>query len=782
MSRYLQHVICLGAFALGTFLSSFGHADSLADSIIETQEAAVKGRLPFKSGSGKGLSRSGRTEVFEHKMQLYLADAYGFEVPASAFWVTLNVIKERIGNQTRVTLQIPSIGFVTGPFANQAYETVNPVSELIDEVPGIFLPPPQNGGYLYTKGGFLPEELRPNEVMPRSYFGASNNGQNIPFNYLPEFPAKGMLPTVNGVSFTPPLTGYMIRLTNAGGLVVEGTGTLGNIIPPGTQQLLATDITYITKPQLPRPNNTQISKGAINVTQYTLPPADNGNVDYVRDHHVNDAWDNVVAYAWADNSNIPNAAANPGEMHLAYAIGTVKNGELKMRPAQFLPTPNNMFVWDTAIAINRSNKNNIVISYLLIDPNSPGDGLPFSTICAAVSYDGGKTFPINGPTNVQPTGFVAPGIPGGAGDVPGVRADKFGNFWYMASNFFDDEGALTNVPFIMASSDQGQTWELIFTFPYDDNNPIALYDYPAFCFGGGDGLGNYGVQIVTDLFPQFALGGSAGFPARAFVPITGLGSFGEPTSAFLPQFQNNIFTASITASEDGRVWTYGAPAGLAPASYPFPGGFTNNRLVFKSPGAIDLNYAGPWGVIRYNTLATSIDFPVWEAAPIFGFFQSVQTNIYDDERQALYVILNATFPELSNDSEIYFLISRDNGLTWSNPLRLNSTNKNNRGFPSMALDRKTGNLLIGWYDCRDFCDGLSFNYWGTVLTADKLDKLVCKIPLSYPIFSVPAVGFDSIPPIDPPAKGKKAGSNGNAGQTRNRVHARLTARTNLVKR
>jgi hypothetical protein len=725
MNCFVKQMLCLGAAVFGTLISSSSYAKHGHTYISSTIRSTVK----------ESQNTATDRNIFTHSMQLYLADAYGIEVPGSEFWITINVITEKIGNATRVTLQLPSISFETGPLANNVYETANPISEIVDRVQGQFLPPPQNGGYLYTKGGFLPKELRPNEVLPRTYFGPSNNGQNIPFIYVtnPNPP-----PNVSSVIYQSPPAGYQIRVTNSGGLVIEGIGTLGNIIPPGTQQLLATDVTYIVKHQKSHIcKNRRISTGAINIAQYTLPPTTTGNGDNVRDHHVNDAHDNVVAFAWADNSNIPNAAANPGVMHLAYAIGKVKNGKLKMRKATFLPTPDNLFVWDTAIAINRQDKNNIVISYLLIDANSPTNGSPRSTLCAAVSFDGGKTWPINGPTN------IAPGVPGGAGDVPGVRADKFGNFWYMATNFFDANGNEINQPFIMASSDKGVTWEVVYTFTYNDALHIDFYDYPAFCFGG-DGLGHYGVQMIVDFFPGANIGQSNGYPSRAFIPVTGLGSWGTPQQVFLSQLSNNLFVASITASEDGKVWMYGSAAGLDPGQYCFPGGFTNNRLVFKSPGQLNENYAGPWGVIRYNTLASSIYYPVWKAAPLFGFFQSVQTNLYDEKRKALYVVLNAPYPELSNNSEIYFLISRDNGLTWSNPFKINTKKRNNRGFPSMALDEKTHNLLIGWYDCRDYQDGLSFNYWGGVIDTKTLDKLVEQIPKSNPLFSVPPTGFDVI--------------------------------------
>ena len=76
--------------------------------------------------------------------------------------------------------------------------------------------------------------------------------------------------------------------------------------------------------------------------------------------------------------------------------------------------------------------------------------------------------------------------------------------------------------------------------------------------------------------------------------------------------------ASITASEDGRLWTYGSTTGLSTGAYTFPGGFTNNRIIFKSPGPIDQNYAGPWGVFRFNTLSISLCYPVWKAIPFYG--------------------------------------------------------------------------------------------------------------------------------------------------------------------
>jgi hypothetical protein len=57
----------------------------------------------------------------------------------------------------------------------------------------------------------------------------------------------------------------------------------------------------------------------------------------------------------------------------------------------------------------------------------------------------------------------------------------------------------------------------------------------------------------------------------------------------------------------------------------------------------------------------------------------------------------------------------------------------------MALDTTNGNLLFGWYDGRNDSSFKTVEYFGTVLTAHELDKMVDAIPLSNPNFIVPSV-------------------------------------------
>ena len=665
---------------------------------------------------------------FKHQIQLFLGDAYGVEVPNTRFWITLTIIK----NGPQVTIQFPVINFETGQFANNPYEIANPTLIVLGVPPefATFAPPPQNGGYLFTGEGRLPKCLRPQEVQNLSYFAASNNGMNIPFNYVASS-------TVT-VTYDNPVPGYILQINNIGAIIIQGMGTLGNIIPPGTQSLMPTAITYIVKPKIELCDNVRISHKEINTAEFPFTQAiHRGAVDAVRDLHINDAFDNVVAYAWSDNSFIKDKANNSNTMGLAVAIGKVKHGQLKMRKPQFIETPLNFFVWDTAIAINRTNKKNIIVSYGLLNFGWPANNLPNSVLYRAVSNDGGKTWPINGPTNLQPTGIdPVLGLPGGFGDVPGVQSDKYGNIWYVATNRYDSSGNFINQGFAMVSTDGGVNYQLVYTFPLGSVN--AFQDFPSYCFGG-DGLSNYGIHLVIDYFPDFSIGGLDGYPEVAFIPITGLGAFGTPQTVYLPQFTNNNFTASIAASADGKVWTYGSPAGAGPAAYPYPGSSNinnNHRLIYKSPGALGENYVGPWTVANALLLQSSLYLPEWTAQPVFGMFQSQRQVVYDDCRKALYILVNKRTHGVAQ-SQIYLLISRDNGASFSEPIEVATTTCGNRGFQSIQLDTKTGNLLMGWYDGRNYKNLTGLNYYGAVVDACRLDELVNQMKCSDPTYISP---------------------------------------------
>ena len=397
-------------------------------------------------------------------------------------------------------------------------------------------------------------------------------------------------------------------------------------------------------------------------------------------------------------------------MNLAYSFGMVCNESVKLRHRGFLPGQTNYFVWDTAVAISRKHLSHVFISYLNINfTGNYSATMPYTVVSLAGSLDGGETWAFNGATSVQPTGNIG-GVPFGAGDNAGVSCDQHGVLWYLSTNYLSTtgEGQVINQPFIMSSLDDGQTWTLQYTFPYNSPSYAAYYDFPEMCYGyykpsstsSCQAQAQYGIYITVDFQPEGFTGLSVdGYPILVFLPVTGPGTVGTAQLAELKEFTNNTFLNGLTSSDDGRLWMYGTAAGLNSAQYAFPGGKTTNRLAFHSPGhGLDSGWSGPFSVMNYNSLSNSLYLPIWKSMPVFGLFQSVQCHLYDNKRHALYVILNATYPDESQDSVIYFLISTNNGQTFLDPpLIVNSSKKGNRGLASMALDSIHGDVLIGFY-------------------------------------------------------------------------------------
>jgi hypothetical protein len=652
-----------------------------------------------------------KVKIFEHTFQLELRDYAGFPVPNTQFDVKVTIRQDG----RFVVLQLPAINFQTGPAANNGPESANPVVI--------------NGGYLYTASGFLPPELRPNDIIPRSYFGPSNNGPNLPFSYS-DSPSQLPVPT----------PGYLIQIDNAGALIVQGIEKIGNIIPPGFQNLLPTTISYIVNPYtLTLKKNLRLSSGFINTTKFTSPVFINAGL---RDTHVNDAYNGIVAWAWSDNSTTDQTQ---GFMDLNIAIGRVQDSKIVITSNQKVTKPSdffipNYYVWDTAIAISRINPNLIVASF--------GE-IFFSLPYIAVSTNGGQTWTVQPmPATLLPIEISF------FGDNRGVAGDKFGNFWYLTTNLFSPDGVFVNTPYITLSTD-GFNWTIVYVAPLDYQGAPLFYDYPQFCFGNDD-HGNYGVWMIASANPNM---GEDTIPFITFIPVTGLGAdkVGTPQNSFLPQFLNNATGNSITASDDGKVFTLGDGEEV---TFAYPGtAILDNRMLYKSPGPIDSNWAGPWDNRITNNIAQgySGDGPTnqYLSQPLFGMFNSIQTNIYDDRRKALYSFTNGLYLYNSQNDRLLFYISRNNGQTFSNPIDISNTDIANRGFQSMALDPVTGDLAFGWYDGRnDPTTFTNLQYFGAVLDAATLDRLVEKIPLSDPVYSIPPGGFPQTPSPSTNSKGK----------------------------
>ena len=661
--------------------------------------------LPFAGGGGAEteipVATPTKEAYIKHNIQLQLYDTLGFPVDGTQFWVTIDVIK----NGPLVTLQIPLINFQTGQVS-----TENPFYPSGELVPGI----PPAGGYLYTAAGFLPKHLRPSSPIPQSVVATSNNGLSPVYSF--DQPAA-TLPN--------PPAGYILQVTNAGEIQVQGAGNYGNIIAAGPQIMMPVTITYLAEPERALGVNLKISTGASDTTQFTGGPDEAAGTGF-RDSHVIDAFEGKVVFAWTDNSNIPQ---NINTLNVMVAVGEVdKDGQLKVgKPVQLTDLPPQVYAWDTAAAIVRAgpHKGNVIVSYSVL--NAPG------TPCRAVSVDGGKTWPApynnitpqlyNGPINTQPTG-----VPGGNGDDRGVSSDKFGNVWYSTTNFYDGSGNIIDQPYFAVSTDGGITYTVAYTAPL---LPLPQgFDFPQYCFGG-DGMGHYGLWWQSSNF----VGNGDIYPNVGFIQIPGpiKPSDFPLTTEFTPLagFVNSFIEAHCTASADGRVWFQGEDNS----------GYTDIgpvELLFKSPGPIDQNYSGTWDIGQKNFSGGDYLEANLISQPYFGYFNAPVELLYDEKRQALYSTVSTQTPTFSQDMGLYLVISRDNGMTWSEPLSITTTNFANRGFQSMALDPHTGDLVFGWYDGRNDPTYKSVEYYGAVVPAHTLDRLVDRIPLSNPTFVEPS--------------------------------------------
>ena len=748
--------------------------------LAAAKKAEKKQNKHETSSSSSHRKKECTRKLVRHNIQLQLFDANGYAVENTAFWVTLKLQRDH----NRVFMSVPGINFETGQFA---------ADNVIE--PGLALLAPQitrlSGGTLRTVDGFLPECFRPTDALYKSFVIPSNTGQSLAgFSFISGEP----LPT-------PSVPGYVLGVSLDGNVTIYGQGTFANLIPPGNQVTLPTEVYYTHEESSHLFTNVKISKGASNITQFTGSNAKNG----YRDSHVCDTFNGHVAFSWEENTGLD---PTDNTMNMAVAVGKVVKGKLKIGKTTHLTNfQNEGFVpFDTSIAINRKDPNNIVASYALVGDVPPPNN---NFVYRAVSFDRGKSWPINGPTNIQPTGN-----PSVIGDVRGVLSDKYGNIWCCVTNFYGNSGGAVisneiGQPAFWVSADKGVNFSVAYSVPTTPpfNLGADLYDYPQVAFGG-DGNGNYGMWYIVDDETNTLI--DDGFDSTSvvgFIPINGpvtvtnivgsitsgvlsvdsiidgpsiqvgmivsglgvadntvivsgpnldgtwnvsnptqnvstealslVGNIG-PTSdpAFLTNLENALELACLTAAEDGRVWAKGASIYLT--------AYISDQMLFKSPGAVDSNYVGPWqthstnNYFRVNSLLSFFGAPLiytYSSYPAIGYIlESVNSIVFDDSRQALYALTSQNSPDLSQNMRMYLLISRDNGQTWSQPYYIATSDFANRGFQCMALDPIKGNLIFSWYDGRNDPSEQKMEFFGAVLPAKKLDKLVNAIPLSNPLY------------------------------------------------
>ncbi len=334
---------------------------------------------------------------------------------------------------------------------------------------------------------------------------------------------------------------------------------------------------------------------------------------------------------------------------------------------------------EDAIAINPVNPSNIVTMATLPDV--------VSGLFEGVSFDGGKTWARR---------VIGAGAP--LGEIccdEQLAWDRYGNLWmtYLVN---------TNGDVLVAvSTDGGLTFtkagEIVPTTPTGSRapagatpkrlrppsqNPNIFGDQPSISTGPNSVWVSYTSAPSTVVQAAGAtvsgLGQFGSFSAPETVPTSaGRGDFGD--TAVGPNGQVMVTYQDQTNGQGGsHIYTAIDANGLR------PGGFADPRLLARSRvGGFDYIAAQP---------DRSVDAEANLAWDLSG----------GPHNGRVYAVWTQETKNESDNTDIMFQYSDDNGTTWTPAVQLNDDHTANSQFmPSIAVDQATGDVALSWYDSRN---------------------------------------------------------------------------------
>jgi hypothetical protein len=334
---------------------------------------------------------------------------------------------------------------------------------------------------------------------------------------------------------------------------------------------------------------------------------------------------------------------------------------------------------EDAIAVNPVNPSNVVTMSTLPDV--------VSGLFEGVSFDGGKTW------TRQVIGTGAP-----LGEIccdEQLAWDRYGNLWmtYLVNTSgnvlvaVSTDGGLTftKVAEIVPTTPTGSKAPASAAFKRlrpPSNNPNIFGDQPSISAGPNSVWVSYTSVPSTVVQATGAsvsgLGQFGSFSAPESVPTSdGRGDYGGTSVG--PSGQVMVTYQDQTNGQGGsHIYTAIDANGLK------PGGFSDPRLLARSAvGGFDFIPAQPdRSVDAEANLA-------WDRS----------TGPHDGR---VYAIWTQESPNESDNMDIMFQYSDDNGTTWTQPVRLNDDHTANSQFmPAIAVDQTNGDLAVSWYDCRN---------------------------------------------------------------------------------
>ena len=490
----------------------------------------------------------------KHVFTLETHDAYGFPYPTSQIPHT----------KLPITLTSNNNGTYTILFRNFNFTTYDLVSDNNYDETVVALPP---GGFLTTYSNPLPECMRPKEeqtwILPANdaylqNFSYSNpNPPNIIFDATVSADLSSLIDVTNinslvvgqpvsdnsnstlalgtvitavdyvnnivtlnqpangpgsssytAGNFPTPLPGLIVSINPYGKLSIFANGTFAMTIPPGPHTLLATTVTLVPDDscKVTPPKNFIIESRFSDVSQFV----GNALFDGIRDTHVNDTFEDVVAYSWVGNP-VETAEGEQAlsALNLFVCIGKIQpNGKVILGPVQQLtnyqPLPTINF---NAIATNGSanltnvtNINSLIVGQLVVDNNTVNPSVPPYTVI--ISIDNVNNIVTLSADAIYSTitsaSYTASQFPGNSTTVfdSAIAINRKDKKFIAVSWVPEDVNDFVFATMVIISTDGGMTWNSpqIVPSPSDPYYPYMT----AIGLGGSDCRG-----VIADKFGNF---------------------------------------------------------------------------------------------------------------------------------------------------------------------------------------------------------------------------------------------------------------------------------------
>jgi hypothetical protein len=265
---------------------------------------------------------------------------------------------------------------------------------------------------------------------------------------------------------------------------------------------------------------------------------------------------------------------------------------------------------------------------------------------------------------------------------PSLSFDEFGNLFmtYIYGTFPDF------VP-VKLSVDGGKT----FTLVGNADGRGALPSVPHATRGGGFADQPSITAGAGSVWVTYTAGDSHIIAAGA--PVTGLGTVGTL------QPREEVGTNGVGDYGDIAI----GPAGQIVVSYQNPTGGEGPADLWT---AVDKDGLGPngFGAARLygTTNVGGFDYiPAQSGRSVDAEFNLAYDRTGGPHDGRLYAVWLSETPDESNNTDVMFTYSDDNGKTWSTALKVNDDGGTNSQFnQAIAVDQSTGNVGIAWFDCR----------------------------------------------------------------------------------